>query len=486
MNTRTIILSFFLITFFNLVSNAQFDPKNICRLDNDQLIFKLDQQWTDTQRKEVSRLFDLDSLLLVDVFDGRPFISADSVTWQVHTLKQGLVEISKMLTPPPPQFLMKGNDVIGFSNFWMELSTDKESQSFVYGVNNFSDKHAFSYEKGNARFFLPGYSKAKKIFISGTFNTWSTMQSAMQRTDSGWIFSAMLKPGRYAYKFIIDGRWKTDPNNKSKEDDNNGGDNSVVFCPNHIFSLNGFSDARSVVLSGSFNGWNERELKMQRIDNVWELPVYLKEGTHAYKFIVDKEWITDPSNPIVRPDGNGNINSFMALGDTLVFRLQGHTSSSKVTLAGSFNAWNSEELMMLRDSTGWYLPYVLAKGNYEYKFVVDGNWMADPVNPYSTGLGDQYNSFIAFKYNYTFELDSFPNAKQVIVTGSFCNWDPGRYKMSWQSGKWIFPIYLEPGKYTYKFIVDGNWIQDPKNELWEENEYGTHNSVLWLEAGISK
>jgi hypothetical protein len=50
-----------------------------------------------------------------------------------------------------------------------------------------------------------------------------------------------------------------------------------------------------------------------------------------------------------------------------------------------------------------------------------------------------------------------------------------------QKGKWIFPMYLKPGKYTYKFIVDGRWILDPANRLYEENRYGTGNSVFWMD-----
>jgi hypothetical protein len=43
------------------------------------------------------------------------------------------------------------------------------------------------------------------------------------------------------------------------------------------------------------------------------------------------------------------------------------------------------------------------------------------------------------------------------------------------------PVTLKPGKYTCKFIVDNKWINDPSNDIWEENEYGTGNSVLWIE-----
>ncbi|MBC8172950.1 MAG: hypothetical protein H7X71_03495, partial [Chitinophagales bacterium] len=40
---------------------------------------------------------------------------------------------------------------------------------------------------------------------------------------------------------------------------------------------------------------------------------------------------------------------------------------------------------------------------------------------------------------------------------------------------------LPPGKYIYKFVVDGNWILDPDNPHMEENEFGNGNSVLWIE-----
>ena len=52
-----------------------------------------------------------------------------------------------------------------------------------------------------------------------------------------------------------------------------------------------------------------------------------------------------------------------------------------------------------------------------------------------------------------------------------------------EGNSWKFPLRLKPGKYTYKFIVDGTWILDPGKPLFEENEHGTGNSVLWIPAG---
>ena len=47
--------------------------------------------------------------------------------------------------------------------------------------------------------------------------------------------------------------------------------------------------------------------------------------------------------------------------------------------------------------------------------------------------------------------------------------------------EWIFKVHLYPGKHLYKFIVDGKWILDPGNKLWEQNEYNTGNSVVWID-----
>ena len=46
---------------------------------------------------------------------------------------------------------------------------------------------------------------------------------------------------------------------------------------------------------------------------------------------------------------------------------------------------------------------------------------------------------------------------------------------------WEIRVNLSLGKHLYKFIVDGNWILDPDNTLWEQNFNRTDNSVLWVE-----
>lgn len=364
---------------------------------------------------------------------------------------------------------------------WINFSGNDARESVTYGVNNFEIANTFVYRK-SAWFYLAGNKSAHKVYISGSFNDWSTTLNPMKPVDSGWTVDLNLKPGKYTYKFIVDGNWISDPYNKLREKDGAGGYNSVVYCPNHVFSLKGNEYSRKVCVAGNFNNWNPRELAMTKTSDGWELPVFLRDGTYSYKFVVDDRWYTDPTNKTERRDSQGNVNSILSIGEPYLFKLEGFTDARRVVLSGSFNGWKTDEILMDKTAGGWQIPYVVPAGNYEYKFIIDGKWIPDPANPFTTGSGEFSNSFIALKANHLFGLDNHADAGEVIVTGSFNGWDKKGYRMVKQGGKWIFPLFLQPGKYTYKFIIDGKWIIDPGNTLYEQNEYGTYNSVLWIDA----
>jgi 1,4-alpha-glucan branching enzyme len=171
----------------------------------------------------------------------------------------------------------------------------------------------------------------------------------------------------------------------------------------------------------------------------------------------------------------------MSIGDTLMFRVHAFTKARQVELAGSFNNWQWGELVMDKTADGWELPYVLPPGNHEYKYIVDGKWTPDPENPYTIGNDRYTNSIRVVEPTHTFILKGFEDAKEVIVTGSFNGWNESGYRMAKGQEGWIFPIHLDPGKYTYKFLVDRKWMIDPGNPLYEPNEHGTDNSVVWIQ-----
>lgn len=478
-----IIAIWFIAAFFAVLSGrSQNKPDNACYITNNRIYFKLNKLWSEKEKKEMSGLYNIDSILLIKAFQGNNNFIYDSIPWEVTSIDENNVELSKPVDNPDTSY--NPNDVFLLDDkILLKPSILKPifSAPKPFGVNKFEKEPVITINEGIARFVLQGFPNAGQVYLAGTFNNWSTMQNPMKKSADGWEIHIKLVPGQYLYKYIVDGRWIHDPGNKLKENDWQGGFNSIFYCYNHVFRLKGYGEAKKVFLTGSFNNWNKKELRMIPSPSGWYLPIYLEEGTHAYKFIVDGNWINDPENKIVHADAWGNMNSFMGIGDTLMFRLKGYTTANTVILSGSFNGWSTSELVMNKTDFGWEIPYVLGAGNYEYKFIVDGKWITDPDNPLTSGSGDFVNSCITFKPNYTFKLDKFTEAKSVLVTGSFNGWREDGYPMIKQNDIWILPVSLKPGKYTYKFIVDGQWTIDPTNEYWEENEYGTGNSVLWIE-----
>jgi 1,4-alpha-glucan branching enzyme len=55
---------------------------------------------------------------------------------------------------------------------------------------------------------------ASRVAVVGDFNDWDPAATPLRRTDDGaiWTVELHLKPGRYHYTFLIDGRrWAGDP-----------------------------------------------------------------------------------------------------------------------------------------------------------------------------------------------------------------------------------------------------------------------------------
>ena len=68
----------------------------------------------------------------------------------------------------------------------------------------------------------------------------------------------------------------------------------------------------------------------------------------------------------------------------------------------------------------------------------------------------------------------------MYIAGDFNDWSPNSFPMRKDGDDWVFTVHLHIGKHLYKYIIDGNWVIDPGNKLWEQNEYGTGNSVIWI------
>jgi type 1 glutamine amidotransferase len=45
-------------------------------------------------------------------------------------------------------------------------------------------------------------------------------------------------------------------------------------------------------------------------------------------------------------------------------------------------------------------------------------------------------------------------------------------------GRWSKIVTLAPGRHEYKFVVDGQWRNDPGNDQVVSNSFGTLNNFL--------
>ncbi len=71
--------------------------------------------------------------------------------------------------------------------------------------------------------------KANRVTLAGSFNNWNTRAMAAKKDSQGnWIAKASLKPGRYEYKFFVDGTWVNDPNSRWAVYNNFGTQNNII------------------------------------------------------------------------------------------------------------------------------------------------------------------------------------------------------------------------------------------------------------------
>lgn len=79
----------------------------------------------------------------------------------------------------------------------------------------------------------------------------------------------------------------------------------------------------------------------------------------------------------------------------------------------------------------------------------------------------------------TFHLVA-PMSCRVFVAGSFNGWSDEEHALKFVEKHACFQtvLSLAPGRYEYKFVVDGSWVVDPGCADWVPNEYGSLNSVI--------
>jgi hypothetical protein len=84
---------------------------------------------------------------------------------------------------------------------------------------------------------------------------------------------------------------------------------------------------------------------------------------------------------VMSPPTGGAVSDRAAQEVVLVRFVLAAKGAKKVAVAGDFNAWNSGETVLVdADGQGTFVATVPLRkgGNYEYMFLVDGQWKTDP------------------------------------------------------------------------------------------------------------
>lgn len=259
---------------------------------------------------------------------------------------------------------------------------------------------------------------ATSVGVAGEFSNW-TILPMEKGADAKWTKTLHLKPGYYGYKFVINGNdWVFDPANPLRK--------MVNDIENSAISVGGVSapagsglatatftyvnpQAKSVHVAGEFNNWldasegkitakPEWALSNDGAGN-WKLVKQLRPGKYQFKYVLDgggtpAQWVTAAGLPI-SAEGNSILELVAAAPQPApaapaekgaYFFYAGDAKS--VTLAGEFNQWSTTSHPLRKNQFGvWEITVPLPPGRHPYKFVVDGNWVADPTNPEKTEDG---------------------------------------------------------------------------------------------------
>lgn len=72
-----------------------------------------------------------------------------------------------------------------------------------------------------------------------------------------------------------------------------------------------------------------------------------------------------------------------------------------------------------------------------------------------------------------------PQAMSVKLAGDFTEWEAHPIgMMRSDDGTWFTVVPLTSGSYSYRFIVDGEWRDDPSAPRHTRNPFGTENAVI--------
>jgi len=88
------------------------------------------------------------------------------------------------------------------------------------------------------------------------------------------------------------------------------------------------------------------------------------------------------------------------------------------------------------------------------------------------------SDFTSLRGTVTFRFEEC-GANRVKLAADFTGWEKQPIDLrQMEDGTWHVAVELPSGQYSYRFLVDGEWRDDPRCLDYEPNPFGTINAVV--------
>lgn len=275
-----------------------------------------------------------------------------------------------------------------------------------------------------------------------------------------------------------------------------GANGKVTF---HYYPTEG-EEVTSAYVKGSWKSdWSEYFYMTEEEAGIWSVTADLSlEDSYEYGIVVNDNWAGDPTNP--RSGGNSQIlrnPHFNNDGSVTIFYYpQGDEAVKLLYKLSDETEYTSVDMTTDAYHSALLSATVTEQGDYTYMLEINGNRTADmnckeaafainklPEDDASVKSPVVNGNVVTFHY-------FGPTAKTVNLAGEMNGWSATETPFTYneKTGFWSVEKELEPGKYEYKFVVDGNWITDPRNDVLDNGNNacyvsGMKGAALDVEAG---
>lgn len=279
-------------------------------------------------------------------------------------------------------------------------SSDKESDVAVCDTaENVTKTCPAIGDNGNVTFhYYPESGEVvESAYVKGSWKSdWSEYFHMSEDSDGVWSVTANLSlDNSYEYGIVVNDSWVGDTTNPNKDGNskilrnpvyNNDGSVKIFYYP-----VGNEKDVNLLYKTDDASEYTSIDMNYDECHSALLSATITEDGNYTYLFEIDGQEVSDKDckDPVFAitsvPKDDASVKSPVVDNKEVKFNYYA-PMAKKVALAGEMNSWSSEaDVMTLDATTGfWSITKTLSAGKYEYKFVVDGNWVTDSRNESSS------------------------------------------------------------------------------------------------------